>query len=248
MDTKVKHRIIGLVVLIALIVIFLPMLIKKEHYNDRMVIQAPSKPKVTTKKFSMSNDTTPNVPVYPITKPSIATKSTVMSNRLLTYRVKSKLFQAQAKNGYQSKNGSIKSTPVLATQSLIKTHRLKNKITTGYSSQSILRTAKFINPRMIEQKKISYQHVKQITQLHAQAWVVQIGSFSSIKHAQKLVAKLKSKGFKAFNYRAFINHNSVNRVYIGPVVYRKQAQTLKEKLKSIMKLKGIIVEYEPIKL
>ncbi|MBN1684824.1 MAG: SPOR domain-containing protein [Gammaproteobacteria bacterium] len=53
MDSKMKHRLIGLIVLVALIVIFLPMLFKKESQEVSMIVQSPQKPSVSEDKLTM---------------------------------------------------------------------------------------------------------------------------------------------------------------------------------------------------
>ncbi len=78
------------------------------------------------------------------------------------------------------------------------------------------------------------------------AWVVQVGSFSSSANAIKLRDKLRAKGFTAFVEKLDEADSAVvYRVRVGPELKREIAESLREKLQKQMKLKGIVMGYNP---
>jgi DedD protein len=75
------------------------------------------------------------------------------------------------------------------------------------------------------------------------AWVVQLGSFSSEKNAEDLVAKLRKQGFNAFVEKLYSTDGTRYRVRVGPELVRDKAQATLDKLQKSLNLKGIVVRY-----
>lgn len=82
--------------------------------------------------------------------------------------------------------------------------------------------------------------------LPAQAWVVQLGSFSQKHTADDLVAQLRTYGFVSYTYQTTINNQSVIRVYAGPEVQKAQAQQLLENIQAKIGIKGQLVPFDPL--
>ncbi len=79
----------------------------------------------------------------------------------------------------------------------------------------------------------------------ANAWVVQVGSFSNSANALKLRDKLRAGGFTAFVEKLESDGSTSYRVRVGPELKREIADTLRDKLQNQMKLKGIVMGYNP---
>ena len=75
----------------------------------------------------------------------------------------------------------------------------------------------------------------------ANAWVVQLGSFSSEQNAWALRDKLRNKGYHAFVERVSEGSKMVIRVRIGPELQRAKAEAVQQKLEKEMKIKGIVM-------
>ncbi|MCZ6802825.1 MAG: SPOR domain-containing protein [Proteobacteria bacterium] len=75
------------------------------------------------------------------------------------------------------------------------------------------------------------------------AWVVQLGSFSSKVNADKLNLKLRKSGFPAFVEPLKQENETVYRVRVGPELLRADADVLLKKIKTKMKLVGIVLSY-----
>jgi len=75
------------------------------------------------------------------------------------------------------------------------------------------------------------------------AWVVQLGSFSSKENAESLNMKLRKADYPAFVEPIKQDGGTIYRVRVGPELLRSDAESLLEKLKSSMKLDGIVLRY-----
>lgn len=75
------------------------------------------------------------------------------------------------------------------------------------------------------------------------AWVVQLGSFSSEVNAQSLNKKLRDGGYPAFVEPVKEKNSIAYRVRVGPELKRSDAQTIRDKIKKTMDLDGIVISY-----
>jgi len=84
--------------------------------------------------------------------------------------------------------------------------------------------------------------VKPLTGLNA--WVVQVGSFSSSENANKLIAKLRKAGFQTQDAeRIQIRGKTWYRVRVGPMVEKQKAQKLVPKINKITGEKTRVQSY-----
>jgi DedD protein len=73
------------------------------------------------------------------------------------------------------------------------------------------------------------------------SWSVQLASLSSRTGAETLQKTLRSQG-----YNAYIRHvDGMNRVFVGPVIERTEANRLREQLNRQHKLSGFVVRFQP---
>lgn len=74
-------------------------------------------------------------------------------------------------------------------------------------------------------------------------WAVQVGSFSEHENATSLRNELRGAGFAAFEQRVVSAGESVFRVKVGPEMNRFRAEALQAKLRSQKDLNGIVVSH-----
>ncbi len=80
----------------------------------------------------------------------------------------------------------------------------------------------------------------------ANAWVVQVASFSSGANAENLKQRLQEKGYKAYVRAAPTASGAVlQRVFVGPELKEAKAQQIKAEIESTFKLKALIHKFEP---
>ncbi len=75
------------------------------------------------------------------------------------------------------------------------------------------------------------------------AWVVQLGSFNTKANADLLNQRLRKAGYPAFVEPIKQNGKTSYRVRVGPELLRSDADALLKKLKTTLKLDGIVLRY-----
>ncbi|WP_313089469.1 SPOR domain-containing protein [Pseudomonas sp.] len=73
------------------------------------------------------------------------------------------------------------------------------------------------------------------------SWSVQLASLSSRDNADKLQKTLRSQGYNAYIRTA----DGMNRVFVGPLVQRDEADRLRDQLERQQKLNGFVVRFKP---
>ena len=73
------------------------------------------------------------------------------------------------------------------------------------------------------------------------SWSVQLASLSSRENADKLQKTLRSQGYNAYIRTA----DGMNRVFVGPLVERAEADRLRDQLQRQQKLNGFVVRFKP---
>lgn len=77
------------------------------------------------------------------------------------------------------------------------------------------------------------------------AWVIQVGSFTTKEAANKLRDDLQADGQKAYVRTTTTGGSSISRVYIGPKLDRNQAMALKEQMDKRLKVKSMVMRFQP---
>jgi DedD protein len=85
------------------------------------------------------------------------------------------------------------------------------------------------------------QHPPAVPGLHA--WVVQLASLSRESNAVALRDRLRKAGFTAFVERVRVNGKPVFRVRVGPELDRDRAEALRRRLQQTRNLRGIVLVY-----
>ncbi|USA43199.1 SPOR domain-containing protein [Spongiibacter taiwanensis] len=77
-----------------------------------------------------------------------------------------------------------------------------------------------------------------------EAWVVQVGSFGSRANADKLVQRLRARGYKAFHDQFSSGGRELYRVQVGPVLEEARARSLKTEIDQGFNVKSIVNRFE----
>ena len=77
------------------------------------------------------------------------------------------------------------------------------------------------------------------------AWVVQVGSFTTKEAAYKLRDDLQADGQKAYVRTIISGNSAISRVYIGPKLDKNQALALKEQMDRRLKVKSMVMRFQP---
>ncbi|MGF1616013.1 MAG: SPOR domain-containing protein [Gammaproteobacteria bacterium] len=77
----------------------------------------------------------------------------------------------------------------------------------------------------------------------SRAWAVQMGSFSKRSNAVALRDRMQARGYSAFISPTAESHGGLTRVYVGPQLSKDQAAKLSLKLSQETQLSGLVVPY-----
>lgn len=77
------------------------------------------------------------------------------------------------------------------------------------------------------------------------AWVVQVASFRSADSARNLRDRLQAEGYRAYMRSASTSVGEVSRVYIGPKVDRAEAEKAKAAIDASLKVESLVLRFEP---
>ena len=198
LDKGLKQRIVGALVLVALAVIFLPMLFSREDELRQVTVDAPAMP---------DRPSMPDVALEPVVVPEPVAEDEVppvepvpqTSSEPIaapTQPVAEPQVQAQAQPPVEAP------TPTQAA----------TKPSSGLDANNL-----------------------------PVSWSVQLASLSSRAGAEKLQQTLRSGGYNAY-IRSF---DGMNRVFVGPVIERAEADRLRDLLNRQQNLKGFVVRFQP---
>ncbi len=217
MDKSLQKKLVGAAVLIALAVIFLPMLLDGERTTEplSMNIEIPPKP-----VYQVPNRLETRVPVP---SPVIVESGT-----------------AKAPPRHRVPPPVASAAPARATETpktVEKPRQQVAKVEPAPVRQpaSKPKTAKPAAPDSTK-KPGAASH-------SGAGFVVQVGSFSKDVNAKQLQSKLEREGFPAFVEAIKLGSKSIYRVKVGPRPTRDAADLLRIRLIDDVKLEGIIVSH-----
>ena len=202
-----KQRMIGALVLIALAVIFLPMLFSRQDNTVRQVqVQAPTAPQAPA---------APQVQVEPVAvpEPQIIEAEPVPKQAPVQAAAPSQPIQpvptAPAASAKKPVESVQPSAPIAAA-----------KVAPAAKPD----TASKIDPNGLPV-----------------SWSVQLASLSNRAGADTLQKSLRAQGYNAY----VRSSDGKNRVFVGPLVERAEAERLRDVINRQQKLQGFVVRFEP---
>ena len=219
MDKKIQ-RIVGLLVVFALVTLLSPLLFGQDEAPvESAAIQPPPFPPF---------DYTPDTPIA-IAKNAIENPIQESVERTAQNENSIEITQEMADVINNKANGNTSGT------SSSNTSKKKSADDTPSVNDDMSLNKKSLHP-----KKIAPQ--KKVVLLKKTAWAVQMGSFKDKNNARRLTNRLRASGYQAFTR---VKNNST-RVYIGPEFKEASAVQLSNKVAEEVRLRGIIVNYQPL--
>lgn len=191
LDKGLRQRMVGALVLVALAVIFLPMLFSREDELQRVVVDAPAMPQAPAM---------PSVELDPVSVPQVQD-----------------LPQEPVPGA-----GLEASAPVVEASAVAVTEPAATKPA----------AAADVAPVPVSRLDANGLAV---------SWSVQLASLSSRASAESLQQTLRGKGYNAY----IRNVDGMNRVFVGPVIERAEADRLRDQLTRLQKLNGFVVRFQP---
>jgi DedD protein len=212
LDKAYKQRMVGALVLVALAVIFLPMLFSRQDEQRQVTVEAPA---------------APQAPVVP---------------------------QVQMETVAVPEPQALPQEPVPTDEEVAEDTAPAAPVAPAPAPAAPILIAKPAAPPAVAKpipapaQPISSASTKpDTTQSRVDAnglsvsWSVQLASLSSRASAESLQKTLRSQGYNAYIRSA----DGKNRVFVGPLIERAEADRLRDLLSRQQNLKGFVVRFQP---
>ncbi|ROL87949.1 SPOR domain-containing protein [Pseudomonas protegens] len=207
LDKVYKQRMVGALVLVALAVIFLPMLFSREDEQRHVTVEAPPAPQASVM---------PQVQVEPVVvpEPQVLPQEPVPVEEPVVQQVAPSMPIAPSAPA-----------PVVAS----KPAPAPKPVPVPAPAQPIAAAKPDTSQSRIDANGLSI------------SWSVQLASLSSRESAENLQKTLRSQGYNAYIRSA----EGKNRVFVGPLIERAEADRLRDLLGRQHNLKGFVVRFQP---
>jgi DedD protein len=216
LDKGMKQRMVGALVLVALAVIFLPMLFTREDEMRQVRVEAPQAPAMPTLPEVKVDpvavpepQTLPQEPQQPEQPPVVVNESTAPVTTPSQPIAPSPQTQAQVQPKPQ--------TPVPTPAPRVETQPAAKPAATAGT------------PSKIDANGLPV------------SWSIQLASLSNRAGAESLQNTLRSQGYNAYIRSA----GGMNRVYVGPLIERAEAERVRDAINRKQNLKGFVVRFQP---
>jgi len=210
LDKAYKQRMVGALVLVALAVIFLPMLFSRQDEQRQVTVEAPSAPQAPS---------LPQVQMDPVAVPEPQA-----------------LPQEPVPTDEEVAEETAPSAPVAAAPTI--PAQIARPSTPPPVAKPIPAPAQPITSAT--SKPDTTQSRVDANGLSV-SWSVQLASLSSRASAESLQKNLRSQGYNAYIRSA----DGKNRVFVGPLIERAEADRLRDLLSRQQNLKGFVVRFQP---
>ncbi|MHC8379994.1 SPOR domain-containing protein [Pseudomonas sp. LB3P14] len=213
LDKAYKQRMVGALVLVALAVIFLPMLFSRQDEQRQVTVEAPAAPQAPSM---------PQVQVEPVVvpEPQALPQEPVPSD--------DEIAQQEA-----SSTPIAPSVPVAPAPAAKPVAPAPAPVTKPTAAPSQPITAAPGKPDTT-QSRVDANGL-------SVSWSVQLASLTSRASAESLQKSLRSQGYNAYIRTA----DGKNRVFVGPLIERAEADRLRDLLSRQQNLKGFVVRFQP---
>ena len=204
LDKAYKQRMVGALVLVALAVIFLPMLFSRQDEQRQIQVDAPTAPQVPV---------LPQVQVEPVAVPQpqvIAQEPMPVEEVVATQPAP---------------------TPAPVTPAVAKPPAPAPKAPAVTPAQTVAQAPAKLDTT---QKRIDANGLPI-------SWSVQLVSLSNRASADNLQKTLRNQGYNAYVRTS----GGMNRVFVGPLLERAEADRLRDLLGKQQNLKGFVVRFQP---
>ncbi|MCV2220362.1 SPOR domain-containing protein [Pseudomonas mercuritolerans] len=214
LDKAYKQRMVGALVLVALAVIFLPMLFSRQDEQRQVTVEAPAAPQPSAM---------PQVQMDPVAVPEPQA-----------------LPQEPVPTDAEVAEEAVPAAPAAAPAAPAPTipAQIARPATPPPVAKPIPAPAQPITSAT--SKPDTTQSRVDANGLSV-SWSVQLASLSSRASAESLQKNLRSQGYNAYIRSA----DGKNRVFVGPLIERAEADRLRDLLSRQQNLKGFVVRFQP---
>lgn len=219
LDSAYKQRMVGALVLVALAVIFLPMLFSRQDEQRQVTVEAPAAPQAPVM---------PQVQVEPVVVPepqALPEEEPVPTDaEIAEQQAPSAPIQPSVPVVKPAPAPAPAPAPVVAAKPAAPAPAPK-----PVAPQPAAPGKPDVGQSRIDPNGLPI------------SWSVQLASLSNRESAEALQKTLRSQGYNAYIRTA----NGKNRVFVGPLIERAEADRLRDLLGRQQNLKGFVVRFQP---
>lgn len=218
LDKAYKQRMVGALVLVALAVIFLPMLFSRQDEQRQVTVEAPAAPQAPA---------VPQVQVEPVVvpEPQALPQEPVPSDDEIAQQEQPSTPIAPTAPTAPAPAAKPVTPPPAPVPMTRPTTAPSQPITAGLGAS--------VKPDTT-QSRVDANGL-------SVSWSVQVASLANRASAESLQKKLRSQGYNAYIRTA----DGKNRVFVGPLIERAEADRLRDLLSRQQNLKGFVVRFQP---
>lgn len=233
MQQATKQRIAGSVVLIALALIFLPIIFDGQgSYDTQISSRIPPAPIIIPMKNPV-----PTRPVIIANQPDFAPS-------LTTIDVSNEAFSDASSDGNEAElDPTVDTVDSSTINSAVDLAATTDEMSINQGSQTPAELA----PEAAEVVDSQPSYLREAPQLGAdglpQGWSVRLGTFSDESNATKLLEQLLEKGYKAYVRDIEREQATLTAVFVGPWVDRNLVDDYLKELQDETTLAGYVVRY-----
>jgi len=218
LDKGMKQRMVGALVLVALAVIFLPMLFTREDELRQVRVEAPEAPAMPS---------LPQVQVEPVQVPE--PQPLPEQNAQPPVVVDESTAPVTAPSQPIAPVATVAPPVQPKPQTPVPTPPVAKVEVRPAPAPSVAPAAKPAAPSKIDANGLPV------------SWSIQLASLSNRAGAENLQKTLRSQGYNAYIRSA----DGMNRVFVGPLIERAEAERLRDVISRQQNLKGIVVRFQP---
>lgn len=219
LDKGIKQRMVGALVLVALAVIFLPMLFTREDEMRQVRVEAPEAPAMPS---------LPQVQVEPVQVPEPQPLPEVSA----PVSEQPAVVVNESSAPMTTPSQPIAPAPTQAAQAPAPKPAPAPKVETRPAAATSTPAASAPKPAAPSKVDVNGLPV---------SWSIQLASLSNRAGADNLQKTLRSQGYNAYIRSA----DGMNRVYVGPLIERAEAERLRDVINRQHNLKGFVVRFQP---
>lgn len=268
MDERVKHRLVGLAVILSIGAIFAPAIMKKSNQrldgNMSVSVQLPPKPEQPNIDMVEKKEMFDSVKVAHVELPALndekplanlakakpigqlktsSSKTNELAGEVLALADEDANFNSTSFTDPEQDQRAFRPEPKISHAAAA------HKIATGdilFSAKTVTKTKTITKTAKSSKAPIKQASKPVIKKLIAKktlknGYTVQLATFTNQHNANLLISKLKAKGYTATYNKVKTGEGIVYKVVVGQLIKREQAQHLQQQLASAVQIKGFIV-------
>lgn len=255
MASKFQNRLVGTVILVALVVIFLPDLMDghKLEQKDEAFAKIPLRPELEPAKPALQVSAATTLPAEHVASQQQAAAAeqwqveeiggavTLAANQPSAAQAQQPVTQPKP----QPKPEVIVKKPVEPPKPKPvppKPVEVKKPVETKQQAGQIKSMDDLIASKMVQQPTTPAPAAAAPAQ---GSWILQLGAFKNVDSVNALVSKLRAAGYSAHTSPRTPVQGQLNRVFIGPDVSKAKLQGMQSKIGQMTGLSGSVVAFNP---